>query len=94
MITGLSGQWRLMTRDTLPPTGFLRLRQIIGDPKADPPIPAIYPISRAAWWDGVKRGALPAGVKLGPKTTAWRVEDIRELIRSVGAQSEGAGDGR
>lgn len=74
----------------LPQTGFLRLRQIIGDPKAQPPIAPIYPISRSAWWDGVKRGDLPAPVKLGPKTTAWRVEDVRRLIESAGAASGSA----
>lgn len=72
---------------TLPPTGFLRLRQIIGDPKADPPVPPLFPVSRSAWWAGVKRGDFPSGVKLGPRTTAWRVEDIRDLIERTGAQS-------
>lgn len=28
----------------LPKTGFLRLHQIIGNPKAKPPIPAIIPV--------------------------------------------------
>ena len=27
---------------------------------------------------------LPKPVKLGPRTTAWRVEDIRELIERLG----------
>ena len=30
---------------TLPETGYLRLSQIIGKPKAIPPIPAIIPAS-------------------------------------------------
>jgi prophage regulatory protein len=64
----------------LPADGFLRLRQIVGDQKAIPPIPAIVPISRSAWWAGVKSGRYPAAVKLGPRTTAWRVTDIRALI--------------
>lgn len=69
----------------LPETGYLRLPQIIGDPKADPPIPAIYPIGRSSWWEGVKSGRFPKAVKLGPRTTAWRVEDIRALIEQVAA---------
>jgi predicted DNA-binding transcriptional regulator AlpA len=40
----------------------------------------VFPVSRSAWWDGVKKGKYPAAVKLGPRTTAWRVEDIRRLI--------------
>lgn len=68
----------------LPETGFLRLSQIVGNPKANPPIPAIYPISKSSWWAGIKRGIYPKPVKLGPRTTAWRVEDIRELINGAG----------
>jgi prophage regulatory protein len=64
----------------LPATGFLRLPQIIGNPKADPPIPAVIPVGRSSWWQGVRDGRYPAPVKLGPKTTCWRVEDIRALI--------------
>ena len=65
---------------SLPETGFLRLRQIIGDPKADPPVPPLIPVSRSTWWAGVKNGRFPKAVKLGPNTTVWRVEDILELI--------------
>ncbi|WP_341675226.1 AlpA family phage regulatory protein [Niveibacterium sp. SC-1] len=69
--------------DTLPNTGFLRLPQIVGNPKANPPIPALVPICRSAWWQGVREGRYPKPVKLGPRTTAWRVEDIRALIESL-----------
>ena len=71
----------------LPSTGFLRLRQIIGRrPSADDPqgIPALVPVSRATWWQWVKTGRAPAAVRLGPNTTAWRVEDIRALIQRMG----------
>lgn len=67
----------------LPETGFLRLPQIIGSPTAQPPIPPIIPVKKSAWWAGVKSGRFPRPVKLGPRTTAWRVEDIRALIASV-----------
>ena len=66
---------------TLPSTGFLRLTQIIGNPKASPPIPPIIPVSKSTWWAGVKSGRYPKPVKtLGQRITAWRVEDIRALI--------------
>lgn len=69
----------------LPETGFVRLIQIIGDPKASPPITAIIPVGRSTWWAGVRSGRYPAPVKLGPGVTAWRVEDIRTLIAQATA---------
>jgi hypothetical protein len=68
--------------NSLPQTGFLRLPQIIGDPKATPPIPPIIPVKKSCWWDGIKTGRFPKPVKLG-RCTMWRVEDIRELIKSA-----------
>ena len=67
----------------LPEVGFLRLSQIIGNPKAEPPIPAVIPVSRSSWWAGVKSGRYPQGVRIGKRTTAWRVDDIRALIASA-----------
>ncbi len=66
----------------LPETGFLRLPQIIGDPKAEPPIPPIIPVKKSCWWDGVKSGRFPKPVKLG-RCTMWRVEHIRALIEAA-----------
>ncbi len=67
----------------LPETGFLRLPNIIGNPEANPPIPALIPVKKSCWWAGVKSGRFPKPVKLGPRVTAWKVEDIRALIASV-----------
>lgn len=72
-----------MAASSLPSTGFLRLPQIIGNPKADPPVPALIPVSKSTWWLGVSSGRFPRPVKLDPKTTAWRVEEIRALIEKV-----------
>lgn len=72
-----------MTMHNLPETGFLRLPQIIGNPKADPPVPAIIPVKKSCWWEGVRTGRFPKPVKLGPRVTVWRVQDIRALIASV-----------
>ena len=69
----------------LPPTGFLRLPQIIGTQSASQPIPALIPVSKTTWWDGVKSGRFPKPVKLGNGRSAfWRVEDIREFIEQSG----------
>ena len=68
----------------LPEAGFLRLRQIIGNPKAEPPIPAVIPVSKSTWWAGVASGRYPKPVRtLGLRITAWRVEDIRALIEAA-----------
>jgi prophage regulatory protein len=65
---------------SLPTTGYLRLHQIIGNRKADPPIPSLIPVSKSTWWAGVKTGRYPPSVKLSERCTAWRVEDILLLI--------------
>ncbi|HEY8219715.1 MAG TPA: AlpA family phage regulatory protein [Methylobacter sp.] len=66
----------------LPETGFLRIWQIVGSKKTN--IPALIPISRTSFLNGVKSGKYPQPVKLGERTTAWRVEDIRDLIGNLG----------
>jgi prophage regulatory protein len=67
--------------------GLLRVSQIVGDPKADPPITAIIPVSRSTWWAGVKSGRYPQPLKhLGDRITCWRASDIHALIEnSAGA---------
>jgi prophage regulatory protein len=71
----------LFVAHQLPETGYLRLPQIIGDRRADPPIPAIIPVSKSTWWQGVASGRYPKPVRtLGTRITAWKVEDIRALI--------------
>jgi predicted DNA-binding transcriptional regulator AlpA len=71
----------------LPETGYLRLPQIIGDPKAEPPIPAVIPVGKSTGWEGVRSGRYPQPVRtLGRRITAWRVEDIRALIAHAGQE--------
>ncbi len=72
----------------LPETGFLRLSQIIGNPKAIPPVPPIIPISKSSWWSGIQAGKYPKGLKLGPRTTVWDVTSIRTLIATAGGARE------
>jgi prophage regulatory protein len=73
-------------RAVLPETGFVRLPQIIGNPKAHPPIPPWIPVSKSTWWDGIKKGRYPAPVKLGPRISAWRVEEVRAIGRDTKAK--------
>lgn len=72
----------------LPEFGFLRERQIVGDPDANPPIPGIYPVSLSTWRAGVREGIYPAPVKLAKRAIGWRVEDIRRLV-ATGLVREG-----
>ena len=60
----------------IPSTGFLRLSQIL----------SIVPVSKSAWWEGCKTGRFPKPVKLGPRTTAWRAEDITALVKQLGGE--------
>ena len=57
----------------LPTNGFVRL----------PGVLQVFPVSRSAWWAGIKAGRYPTGVKLGPRTTAWTTEDIQQLIARI-----------
>jgi prophage regulatory protein len=77
-----------MQLNTFQSTGFLRLPQIVGNPKAEPPILALIPVSKSTWWAGVKSGKYPKPVKLGTRTTAWKVEDIMALIDRLGGAHE------
>ena len=67
----------------LPEIGFLRIWQIVGNPKTN--TPALIPIGRTSFLNGVKSGKYPKPVKLGERTTAWRLEDIKALIATMGA---------
>ena len=45
----------------------------------------IIPVGRSSWWQGVKMGKYPKPVKLGPHTTAWRRDNILNLIEQFNA---------
>lgn len=60
---------------------LLRLHQIIGNPRAIPPVPAIIPVGKSTWWEGVRTGRFPKPVKLGPRITTWRADEIYALVQ-------------
>jgi prophage regulatory protein len=70
-----------------PQTGFVRLSQIIGDKRKNPPTPGVFPVCASTWWSGVKKGIYPSPVKLSSNVTAWRAEQIRELIDSFKSEA-------
>lgn len=59
---------------------LLRIQEIL-TPKG--PIP----VGKSTWWEGVKSGRFPQPIKLGPRITVWREEDIEALL------ANGAEDG-
>jgi len=59
---------------TLPQTGFLRFSQV----------QQFIPVSKTAWFEGIKEGRYPKQVKLGKRMSAWKCEDIRQLIAELG----------
>lgn len=60
---------------------LLRLSQVIAP---DGPIP----VGKSTWWSGVASGRFPQPIKLGPRITVWRAEDIDALIQN-GPSEEG-----
>ena len=64
----------MTTMTTVPTVGFLRLPQIL----------QLVPISKSAWWEGCKTGRFPKPIKLGPRTAAWKAEDIAALMERLG----------
>ncbi len=73
-----------MQIQSLPSTGFLRLSDIIGKKNQKP---AIIPVGRTTWLEGVKSGKYPKPIHLSERTVAWKVEDILELIDRINSQS-------
>lgn len=58
----------------IPEEGFMRLAQVL----------SVFPVSQGTWYNGIATGIYPAPVKLGTRSTAWKVEDIRALIEKLG----------
>ncbi len=61
----------------LPTTGFLRIEKVLD----------VIPVSKTTWWEWVKSGKAPAGIKLSKQITAWRVKDIRKFIDELDQQN-------
>ncbi len=55
--------------DNQPTSGFYRL----------PTVLTKIPVSRSAWYAGIKAGRYPAGLKIAARSTAWLQTDIEEL---------------
>jgi prophage regulatory protein len=56
-----------------------------------PQVLARIPVSRSAWFAGIRSGRYPRGYSLGPRTTVWRSDDIDQIVLQLAhAQMEAA----
>lgn len=58
----------------LPETGFVRFQQIQ---------PLIGGVTKPTLWRWWKEGKFPAPIRLTPRMTVWRVEDVRAWLQSA-----------
>ena len=65
------------TIPVLPEEGFVRLRQVL----------QVIPVGKTSFYAGMKANPplYPKPVKIGPRTVAWRVTDIRKTLDRLGA---------
>ncbi len=70
---------------------LIRLPEIIGkkDKKTGEEISkGLLSIGATSWWNGVRSKKYPQPVKLGPRTTAWRLSDVLAIIRQGAANND------
>ena len=58
----------------LPDFAYLRLDQVL----------RIVPVSKASWYLGVQSGKYPAAIKLGSRTSVYKLETIKKLLADLG----------
>jgi predicted DNA-binding transcriptional regulator AlpA len=58
--------------------GFVRLGRIL----------ELIPVSESTWHRGIRSGRFPAPVRLGVRTRAWRIADIRALLAEFAGTGE------
>ncbi|WP_287700464.1 AlpA family phage regulatory protein [Desulfovibrio sp.] len=56
-----------------PSEGFVRLHQVL----------QMFPFSRTTLWRKVKAGQFPEPHKLGPRTSAWDVNELRAYKEKI-----------
>ena len=58
---------------------LLRLKEVL----------ARLSISRSSFLEGCRTGRFPQPIKIGPRTTVWKAEDIDAFIENLGKQGPG-----
>ena len=65
---------------SMPPEGFARLQQVL---------PATG-VQRTCWYEMIRRGEAPRPLKLGPRISVWKVEEVRAWIAERAAAGQQA----
>lgn len=60
-------------RPQLPEIGFIKIKDVL----------KLIPMSKTMFWENINKGRFPRPIKLGMRASAWRVEDIRNLIEDL-----------
>ncbi len=76
----------------LTPDARIKLPQIIGDPKADPPLPGVFQASRSQLYRLIGEGRFPAPIKPFPgcRASYWKYGDVLAAIRRLESDAQGA----
>ena len=57
----------------IPEFGFLRLNDVL----------RIIPVSKTTWYNGIRSGRFPKGIRLSQNIVVWRIEDIKNLVKQL-----------
>ncbi|MFN7121877.1 MAG: helix-turn-helix transcriptional regulator [Hydrogenophaga sp.] len=60
-------------RKEMPQAGYIREAGLL----------AIFPFSSATLWRWVQKGTFPKPIKLSPRITAWRLDEVLKWMRSI-----------
>ncbi|MDD4913349.1 MAG: AlpA family phage regulatory protein [Sideroxydans sp.] len=77
--TGRSIPLEIENFDSLPRSAFVR----------EPVVLALLSCSKSSLWRWVKSSRVPSPVKLGMRTTAWQVGELRTYLENLGTSAAG-----
>lgn len=60
-----------------------RAAELIGNPKAKPPRPALIPVSVSTFYGMVADGRLPPGRYLGPACRVWSGRELNQFLNEL-----------
>ena len=66
------------------PDGKYRLKQILGDAKANPPIDPIIPVSKSTWYEKVQSGDIAKPEKWG-RISIWTGQNLLDAMKNLAA---------
>ena len=67
-----------LTAPSIPQVGYLDREGVM----------AVFPVGKDYWDEGVRNGKYPAPVRIAARRYAWRVEDIKKLIRNMDEETD------